>query len=389
MPIINSLLDTDLYKLTMWQVALHQYATTHVTYEFKCRNQANWTEEILKDINGEIDHYCTLKFSKEELKYLEVFPFFKSGFLNFLSVYEPNRDHVKVSLIQKELHISVTGPWFLTIPFEVPILSIVNEVYFRHQKMEHQEVLESAQRNLQAKKAVLAPYTAEEFTFADFGTRRRFSREWQETVVKELSQLKSFSGTSNVDLARRFNLKPIGTMAHEFLMIGQALDSTPLAMFQQKMLQSWVDEFRGDLGIALTDTVGIDAFLRDFDKYFAKLYDGLRHDSGDPLWWAEKVINHYKKLNLDPRTKTLVFSDGLTPAKAVEIYNNLKGKAKISFGIGTNFTNDIPGQEPLQIVMKIVKANGKPVAKVSDSPGKGMCHDQGFLDYLKKVYQIS
>jgi nicotinate phosphoribosyltransferase len=279
----------------------------------------------------------------------------------------------------------------MTIFFEVPVLAIVNEVYFRHKVREEKDLgplMEMGRVRLQEKYRLLEKHPAGEFSLADFGTRRRFSRAWQEEVVQTLSGLPTFAGTSNVDLARRLGLTPIGTMAHEFMMVGQAQDDVPLVKFQSKMLQSWVDEYRGDLGIALTDTVGIDAFLRDFDLYYAKLYDGLRHDSGDPLWWAQKVIAHYKSLGIDPLSKVLVFSDGLSPQKAIEIAQTLQGQAKLSFGIGTNFTNDFPGLGPLQIVMKLTQVNGRPVAKVSDSPGKGMCKDESFLAYLRKVYGI-
>jgi nicotinate phosphoribosyltransferase len=379
---IHSLLDTDLYKLTMWQAALHQFPTITVKYEFKCRNHADWTPALVDEIAHEIAKFCELRFSSDELDYLRSFSFFKEGFLSFLSLYKPNPEHIRIALEGGEMRIDVEGPWFLTIPFEVPVLAIVNEVYFRNRTSLNQ----SAQERLHRKKEALKQ--ASGFTLVDFGTRRRFSMEWHEKVVSELKELPVFAGTSNVELARKFKLRPIGTMAHEFMMVGQARNDVPLVRSQHSMLQAWVDEYRGDLGIALTDTLGIDAFLRDFDLYFAKLYDGLRHDSGDPLWWAEKVLKHYESLGIDPRTKTLVFSDGLSPTKALEIAEALKGRAKLSFGIGTNLTNDMEGVEPLQIVMKIVEANGKPVAKVSDSPGKGMCKDEAFLDYLRKVFQI-
>ena len=388
MAIIKSLLDTDLYKFTMWQTALNQFPTTSVRYEFKCRNKAVFSERMVNRIKEEIEHYCSLQLSSAEIGYLESLGFFREGFLNFLSLYKPNSEHISVRHENGQVEIEAEGPWFLTIPFEVPVLAIVNEVWFSESGYDIAGIRGGGEQRLAAKAALLGKYDSADFTVADFGTRRRFSAEWQEYVINELKGLPVFAGTSNVDIAFRFGLKPIGTMAHEFLMVGQAQDDVPLARFQQKMLQAWVDEYRGDLGIALTDTVGIDAFLRDFDKYFAKLYDGLRHDSGDPLWWAGKVIDHYKKLKIDPSGKTLVFSDGLDPERAVSIYEKLKGQARISFGIGTNLTNDFPGLEPLNIVMKITEANGRPVAKISDSPGKGMCRDQAFLDYLRKVFLL-
>lgn len=370
----------------MQQVALHQFPTVDVKYEFKCRNGANWTTEIINEIEKEVESYCKLSYSKDELDYLAGIRFFKKDFIDFLSLYKPNCNHVTVDYTEdNELAITIEGPWYLTIPFEVPVLAIVSEVYFKHQEIPDFNMNSSA-ANLADKKIVAG---LQKFPFADFGTRRRFSKFWHREVVKELSSLKNFTGTSNVALAKEFNLRPIGTMAHEFIMVGQGREDVPLRNSQKVMLQSWVDEYRGDLGIALTDTVGIDAFLNDFDLYFAKLYDGLRHDSGDPIEWGHKVLNHYEKLGIDAKTKTLVFSDGIDMISATNIYNAFRGRAKVSFGIGTNLTNDIDGVTPLQNVMKIVEVNGRPVAKISDSPGKGMCNDDQFLGYLRKVFGIN
>lgn len=389
MPIIESLLDTDLYKYTQQQVALHQFPTVDVTYEFKCRNEAEFTQVMLEDIQKEIDHYCTLQFTKSELDWLRSIRFFSKDYIDFLSLYKPNREHIQVYRHGFDLHVEVTGPWYLTIPFEVPVLAIINEVYFRYTPPDipggFDRMMYEGQVSLDNKRIVAK---TQEIPFADFGTRRRYSRDWQHHVVKTLMSLPNFTGTSNVYLARHFGIRPIGTMAHEFMMVGQAREDVPVRNSQKAMLQAWVDEYRGDLGIALTDTVGIDAFLADFDLYFAKLYDGLRHDSGDPIEWGEKVIAHYESLNIDPKTKTLVFSDGLDMMLALEIYTRFKDRARVSFGIGTNLTNDFEGVTPLQIVMKLVEVNGRPVAKISDSPGKGMCKDSGYLDYLRTVFHI-
>jgi nicotinate phosphoribosyltransferase len=197
-----------------------------------------------------------------------------------------------------------------------------------------------------------------------------------------------FSGTSNVNWARLYGISPIGTMAHEWIQAGQAV-GVRLVDSQKYMLQKWVDEYRGDLGIALTDTIGMDAFLRDFDKYFAKLYDGVRHDSGDPFEFARRFIDHYRNFGIDPRTKTLVFSDGLTFEKAVAIHKAFSGVINVSFGIGTNLTNDFPGVTPLSIVMKMQRCNGQPVAKISDEPEKAQCQDPNYLAYLKSVFNIA
>jgi len=385
--IINSLLDTDLYKLTMMQSALHQFPTVEVEYEFRCRNEAVWTEEIVSRIRSQINAWCGLRFTPEELDYLRTIRFFKKDFVDFLKFYQPNKNHVRVYFENNELKIKVKGPWYLTILFEVPVLAIVNEVYFMDHSRSNSSLWKDGWARIDNKYDI-----AEEkgFSFADFGTRRRFSFYWQDACIQTMKKLPNFIGTSNVYFAKKYNLKPVGTMAHEYIMVGQGLENVSLRNSQKAMLQSWVDEYRGDLGIALSDTLGIDAFLKDFDLYFAKLYDGLRHDSGDPYEWAKKVIKHYRKLGINPKTKTLVFSDGLTFEKAAEISND--GIAEISnvrFGIGTNLTNDFEEITPLQIVMKITECNGNPVAKISDSPGKGMCKDNIFLIYLKETFSIN
>jgi len=335
------------------------------------------------EILEEIDHLCTLKFTQLELDYLSSIRFIKKDYVDFLSLMRLNREHIIVQMIDNEIDIKIKGSWLLTILFEVPVLAIVNEVYFRN-TISNPDYSE-ANRRLKEKMRVA---NHEGFKFSDFGTRRRFSREWQETVVNVLSIAKSsigFTGTSNVLLAMKNNVTPIGTMAHEFIMAHQQVGPR-LVDSQKAALQSWVDEYRGDLGIGLTDTIGIDAFLRDFDLYFAKLYDGLRHDSGDPIEWGDKCIEHYKKLKVDPKTKTLVFSDGLDFDKASRIFNHFKDHIDVAFGIGTNLTNDFPGVKPLNIVVKMTRCNGRPVAKISDAPTKGMCEDPGFVEYLKDVY---
>lgn len=379
--IIESLLDTDLYKLTMMQAVLHQFPDTQVEYTFKCRNKAKWNDRVIRQIKDEIMNFCRLKFRIDEIEYLRSIPFFKQDFIDFLDLYQPRCKGVDVTLNGKELEITVKGSWLLTILFEVPILAIVNEVYF-------DDVYPSDGVHRLSEKLQLV-HGIKDFKFADFGTRRRFKREWQKMVVETCKNTvpDNFVGTSNVWLAKEFGIKPIGTMAHEWIQGGQGI-KVRLADSQKLMLQAWVDEYRGDLGIALTDTLGSDAFLRDFDKYFAKLYDGVRHDSGDPIEWGEKMIAHYNELGIDPRTKTFVFSDGLNFPKAVEILDHFRNRIKVSFGIGTNLTNDFADVEPLQIVMKMTKCNGNPVAKISDSPGKGMCHDEAYLSYLKKVFEI-
>jgi nicotinate phosphoribosyltransferase len=381
--IIKSLLDTDFYKLTMQQVVLHQFPSTQVEYAFKCRSKANWTREIVDEINNEIDELCKLTFNHNELEYLSGIRFLKPDYIDFLRLMKLNRENIIAYLDEGNLRIRIIGSWLLTILFEVPVLAIVNEVYNKHTYPKPD--LNGAVKRLEDKISKF-PGRAK---VSDFGTRRRFSATWQMGIVSTLkSKLGTiFTGSSNVHLSKMFGTVPIGTMAHEFIQCGQNI-GVRLIDSQKRMLQAWVDEYRGDLGIALTDTLGINAFLVDFDKYFAKLYDGVRHDSGDPFVWANLVLDHYRKLGIDPRTKTLVFSDSLDVDKVVAIDRAFGLDAKLAYGIGTNFTNDIPGVEPLNIVIKVVKCNGKPVAKISDSPGKGMCEDGEYIHYLKKVFEI-
>jgi nicotinate phosphoribosyltransferase len=179
-------------------------------------------------------------------------------------------------------------------------------------------------------------------------------------------------------------LTPLGTMAHEYLQACQAVGPR-LRDSQVFAFNMWAREYRGDLGIALSDVCGMDAFLRDFDLFFCKLFDGVRHDSGDPFEWGEKLIAHYEKMRIDPRTKTMVFSDSLNIPLAMRLYEYFRGRVRTSFGIGTNLTNDL-GYDPLQIVIKMTRCNGQPVAKISDEPTKAMDYDPSYVAYLREVF---
>ncbi|WP_180130548.1 MULTISPECIES: nicotinate phosphoribosyltransferase [unclassified Acinetobacter] len=396
-PIIQSLLDTDLYKFTMLQVVLHKFPQTHSVYHFRCRNlddTAYPLVEILDDLNMQLDMLCQLKFKEDELQYLRSLRFIKSDFVDYLELFQLKRRFIKAGIDDEgRLDIWVEGPMVQAMMFEIFVLAIVNELYF--QRIRTPEVLAEGERRLQHKIALLKQYEARQnpndppFLVSDFGTRRRYSYAWQKHVIEELNQASPyiFRGTSNVLIAKDLNITPIGTMAHEFLQAFQALD-VRLRNFQKSALETWVQEYRGDLGIALTDVVGMDAFLRDFDLYFAKLFDGLRHDSGDPYEWGDKAYAHYKKLKIDSKTKMLTFSDGLNIEKAWDLHNYFKDRFQVSFGIGTNLTNDL-GQTALNIVLKLVECNGQSVAKISDSPGKTMTDNDTFLAYLRQVFDIS
>lgn len=395
-PIIHSLLDTDLYKFTMLQVVLHKFPQTHSVYHFRCRNLEDTVYplvDILDDLNEQLDHLCNLKYKEDELQYLRKLRFIKSDFVDYLELFQLKRRFIHASIDEEgRLDIRIEGPMVQAMMFEIFVLAIVNELYFSRIKTD--EVWAEGERRLQAKLELIQQYEKAQqpndppFLVSDFGTRRRYSFEWQKHVVAAFHNTvpNVFRGTSNVLLAKELNITPIGTMAHEFLQAFQALD-VRLRDFQKAALETWVQEYRGDLGIALTDVVGMDAFLRDFDLYFAKLFDGLRHDSGDPYEWGDKAYAHYRKLKIDTKTKMLTFSDGLNLPKAWELHQYFKDRFQVSFGIGTNLTIDM-GQTPLNIVLKLVECNGQSVAKISDSPGKTMTDNDTFLAYLRQVFQI-
>ena len=398
-PIITSLLDNDLYKFTMLQAMLHQFPQTHGVYRFRCRNNEDTLyplADIKDDLEQQLDSLCELRFLEDELEYLRGLRFMRSDFVDYLELFKLKRRFITVSTDEKgRLFIDIEGPMIQAMFFEVFVLAIVNELYFS--ALSNASVIEEGQRRLDEKVELLHQYAVKEekydnntppFIVADFGTRRRFSKVWQAHVVETLhnAEPKIVSGTSNVYLAKKLGMTPIGTMAHEFMQAFQALD-VRLRDSQKAALEAWVHEYRGDLGIALTDVVGMDAFLRDFDLYFAKLFDGLRHDSGDPYVWGDKAIAHYKKLKIDPRTKILTFSDGLDLNKAWNLHQYFKGQIRTSFGIGTNLTNDM-GITPINIVLKLVECNGQPVAKLSDSPGKTMINNDTYLAYLRQVFEV-
>ena len=395
-PILHSLLETDLYKFTMWQTMLHRHPQAQAEYRFVCRNAPAFPlAELLPEVDEQLDHLCSLTFSEDELAYLGGLRFIKNDFVDFLRIFKFQRRFIQASVAAdgRTLEIVADGPQVHVMGFEIYVLAIVNELYFR--RADQGAALAEGRRRLQAKVAALRAFGSGErqrahpFEFFDFGVRRRFGGAWHEEVVRTLKAEvpEFFKGTSNVLLAKELDLVAIGTMAHEYLQSYQAFD-VRLRDFQKSALENWVQEYRGDLGVALTDVVGMDAFLRDFDLYFAKLFDGLRHDSGDPVEWGEKALAHYAKLRIDAHSKRLTFSDGLNLETAFAIYRHFADRTQLGFGIGTHLTNDV-GLVPLNIVMKLTQCNGQPVAKLSDSPGKTLCKDETFLAYLRQVFNVS
>ena len=382
-PIVTSLLDTDLYKFNMDQVIFHKHTDLCGEYYFRCRNKdVVFTKEMFDEINEQIDHLCSLTFTKDELNYLRSIRFIKNDYVEFLRLWRPIRDYVETGLSDDgELTIVVRGPLFSAMQFEIHLLEIVNEVYFRS-KYNYDTLLESAKERLDAKIKAFneGKYN---FTFAEFGCRRRLSREWEDVVVRRFArETKNCIGTSNVYLAKKYNLTPIGTYAHEFVQMYQGIDSIPLSFTNHYAMEDWYDEYRGDNGTVLTDTITTDLFLCDFNRSMVNNFNGVRHDSGDPYEWGDKIINHYKKYGVDPKTKLLLFSDSLDFDRAQALYDHFKDQAKVSFGIGTFCSNDTD-EEPLNIVIKLQTVNDRPVAKLSDAPGKAMCRDEEYLNYLK------
>ncbi|MCK7428966.1 nicotinate phosphoribosyltransferase [Enterobacter chengduensis] len=387
-PVLHTLLDTDAYKLHMQQAVFHHYYDVHVAAEFRCRG-----DDLLgiyaDTIREQVDAMQHLTLQDAEYQWLSGLPFFKTDYLNWLRDFRYKPEQVTVVNDNGKLDIRLEGPWREVIMWEVPLLAVISELAHRYRSPETgvAQAVAALENKLADFSTLTAGLDMSRFRLMDFGTRRRFSRDVQESIVKRLQQEPWFVGTSNYDLARRLSLTPMGTQAHEWFQAHQQI-SPDLANSQRAALAAWLEEYPNQLGIALTDCITMDAFLRDFGPEFAERYQGLRHDSGDPVEWGEKAIAHYQKLGIDPMSKVLVFSDNLDLAKAVELYRHFSTRVNLSFGIGTRLTCDIPQVKPLNIVIKLVECNGKPVAKLSDSPGKTICHDKAFVRALRKAFDL-
>ncbi|EJM7845992.1 nicotinate phosphoribosyltransferase [Vibrio parahaemolyticus] len=401
--IIQSALDFDVYKVNMMSAVAALYPDAMVSYKFIVRSEEDLSE-LLPEVKAEVLKLQDVRFTEDEIAYMKrVAPYLKPEFVEALRHFRfnPQSDvsfHNKtMSDGSSQLRITINGLWKETILYETIIMSIVSEVRSRQRWSDipfeqFQTVLEDKVRYL---KAELERRNITNFKFADMSTRRRFSFQAQRTMLEYLSKElpQCLTGTSNYHLARELDLTPIGTVAHEWFMGHQALvnvrDSQKIA------LQRWQKMFNGALGIALTDTIGIDAFLKDFDEELSHAYVGVRHDSGCPFTWGEKMIAHYESLGIDPMTKTLVFTDGLNFEQALDICEHFQGRVQVSFGIGTSLANDMgnyvndqgEAYQPLSIVIKMVTCNGSPVAKISDEPEKAMCEDIFFLMNLKRRFE--
>lgn len=388
--IINSLLEIDAYKASMGQAIYHQFSGYTTTWTFKCRNKdVFFTPVMVEEIRKQIKAYCKLRFKPDELEYLRSIKWIRDDYIDFLRIWQPRyEDFIINTDAECGLNIEVKGTWLNTSMYEIPVLAIVNEVYFRYQP-NYEELKESYIKRLNEKIDWLVKGKYYLSNFSEFGLRRRFSGEMQDLAVKKLSEANlcasTFVGTSNLYLAKKYNVTPVGTMAHEFIMcVGQGNHKHNPAYSNWYMMNAWVKEYGILNGIALTDTITTDCFLKDFQLTYATLFSGVRHDSGDPFEWGDKMIEHYKSLGIDPTTKTLLFSDSLNFEKADKIFRHFSGKTKVAFGIGTYISNDTD-MEPLNIVMKVTECNGLPVAKLSDCEGKNMCKDPEYVDYLKRT----
>lgn len=387
--IIVSLLETDMYKFSMGQAIYHQFSDYKTTWSFKCRNEdVHFTDEMVDEIKEQIKAYCSLRFTEEELEYLNNVKWIKGSYIDFLRLWQPRFEDFEItSDAECGLAIETKGTWLNTSMYEIPTLAIVNEVYFRMQ-YNYDELFESFKKRLDDKVNKLFSGEYNLGSFSEFGLRRRLSAEAQELAIQKLSSVKypasAFVGTSNVYLAKKFSLTPVGTMAHEWIMcVGQGNHKHNPAYSNWYALDAWVREYGILNGIALTDAITTDCFLKDFQLTYATLFGGVRHDSGDPYAWGEKMLKHYESLGIDARNKTLLFSDSLDFDRADKLYRYFNGRAKVAFGIGTYISNDtkVPA---LNIVMKTTKCNGMDVAKISDNPGKGMCKNPEYVEYLQR-----
>lgn len=400
-PMVKSLLDTDMYKVTMQQVYLHQFSSDHATWDFKARNVGEGTEhkkytaEDREEIQRQVNAFCALRYDNDELEWLcdsNGRPWIHHNYIEAIRDYRPHAEDIEIGDDEKTgLAIHTKGVQWKVSPYEIHLLEISTETYYRNHYDYNELLKKSKEEHLEkielVKRGILHPGVVSEF-----GARRRLSFEYQDFVVKTLVEAMkdpvfaknmTFVGTSNMYLAKKYGITSVGTMAHEFIMtVGQGHLYHNPAYSNWYALDAWVKEYGTMNGIALTDTIGTDVFLKDFQTTFATVFKGVRHDSGDPYAWGDKIIEHYKSLGIDPKEKTLLFSDSLDLTRATELNEYFKGKAKVAFGIGTNLSGP-QGIDALNIVCKVAIVNGLDVAKLSDAPGKNMCRNPYAIERLK------
>ena len=402
-PIITSILDTDLYKFSMLQAVWHQYPKAHVTYSFVCRtplislcpdNEPQYTVAELvnvKELRRQVKLLKDLPFLRSDALFMYGLDYMDRKFVTDLVDTCPMKN-ANVNIVAQtngNIDITISGTWWETILYEVPVLAIISEMAMKtitelFACKCDSDILECGRKRLESKIEMIKEFPG--IKFADFGTRRRYSKEWHEEVVKILkNKCPNCIGTSNLWFAQKYGMKPIGTVAHEWFSAHLGLVDR-IEKSQKRALHVWQQEFGSRLGIALTDTFTTDAFFRDFDFPLARAYDGLRHDSGCPFEFTEKALSHYESIGIDSRRKTIVYSDGLDFPKMIEIWKRYSGKVGIAFGIGTNLTNDC-GLTPMNIVIKLTGCNDKPCIKLSDVPGKEI-GNPGMIQMVKRAYEI-
>lgn len=395
-PMVKSLIDTDLYKFSMGQVYHHQWASDHAIWDFKARNVGHdkihepYTHADFEEIYNQLRAYCALRFDADELAFMNSrFPWIQDNYTNFLSFWHPRIEDFQLEEKgDSGIEIHFSGVQEYISYYEIPVLEITAETYYRNH-YDYDDLLNKFKEETQCKIRDIKDGKYDIGVFSEFGARRRLSYEAQDHVIKELKEsgISGFMGTSNVHLAMKHNLNAAGTMAYEFIMsVGQGHPEYNPAYSNKYALDSWVKEYGTWNGIALTDTITTDCFLKDFQRTFSNLFSGVRHDSGDPLAWGDKMIAHYKSLGIDPTTKTLLFSDGLNGETATTINKYFRGKAKVAFGIGTWWSAP-QGIKPLNIVAKTAIINGSDVAKLSDADGKNMCRNPEYIDFLKRTIE--
>jgi nicotinate phosphoribosyltransferase len=387
--IIKSILDTDLYKLSMQVAVIKHFPNLRVKYVFIDRNKISFPDNFDKDLIKEVKEMEKLFLTKNEKVYLyENIYFLPRTYIDFLEGYRFDSNELKIYLDKEnKLHIEIEGYWYRTILWEVPLMALISELYF----IKTGQIIDIYDKDLKNKDLLKINSMIEHNAFlTDFGTRRRYSFDNQERIVKLFSEngKNVFVGTSNVYLAYKYNIKCTGTLAHELVMVHAALYGY---RFANKMaMDTWINTYNGNLGTMLPDTYTLEIFLKSFDSKYARLFDSVRHDSGDPFIFVDKMIEHYKKLNIDPMSKVLIFSDGLDVKLATKIKEYCVGKIKSSFGIGTNLTSDV-GVKPLNIVIKIseVLINDEwfHTVKLSDNNGKHTGNIEE-IDLCKKTLKL-
>lgn len=386
--VFNSILDNDFYKFTMQCAVVKLFPNTKGRYKFINRGKHEFPEGFAQAMQQSVNQMSQLKLTKEEKAFLKAScPYLNPAYIDFLEGYRYDPSEVKITQNGSDFQMEVEGLWYRTILWEVPLLAMVSELYYKLTNATQWSDGQIIENTIEKVKF----YENLGVVFAEFGTRRRHSYYVHNLVMQTLtkSQKYNFSGSSNVHLAMKYQVKPIGTHAHEWFMFHAA--EYGYKMSNALSLEHWVDVFRGDLGIALSDTYTTDVFFKQFDKKFSKLFDGVRHDSGDPIVFAEKTIEHYKKFGINPLSKYIIFSDGLNPEKVKSIAEACKGKIGISFGIGTNLTNDV-GLQPMNIVMKLTEVLTRDnewvsTVKLSDEPNKHT-GDPRMIELAKELLQV-